>query len=830
VDRTKRAFTSVKNSVKGVNKSYDSMRQKSDKTTAAMRKHLRRVETGMNKLSSRSKSIGRNMSTSLTLPIVGIGVASLRAAGNFEAGMKRVEALTKATGSQLEKLKQQALDLGRTTAFSATQAAGAQGLLAQAGFAQDEIVAALPATLDLAAAGQLELAEATSITADVLRGYNKDAAQAPHIADLLAAASTRANQTVLDIGEAMKFAAGTAASLGRPIEETTAAISLLADRGLKGSLGGTALARALSRLADPSSTANKGLTKLGISARDAEGNVKPLADIIDELNAKGVDAGEAIGIFGDRAGKAIVALQLAGGQALRDFTKGLGDVGGEAKRVAEKQLEGLNGQLIKLKSAAEGLLIAIAQSGLLQAVTRLAEKATGLAQRLAETNPKLLRMVTIVAGIAAAIGPAIFAFGLLAQGAAALVSLAQTFLTLAGGAAAAKASLLAFSGPLAAVIAGAALLVNAWRTGSETWRRVIVENFGAVAKNIGRVLLPVFDVLKTIIGTIINVATALVQVFLVDLSLAWKGLSSIFSTILGPVLEAIADFLGKWIPRAAGFLINALGEVRKFFLDLAAGIIDGIAGLLEKIEGLPFGIGSAAAAAAKSMRGLAVDIRVAGVAIEEMTDNIGNWREEIDAAGRSSEDALGFAAALAAALERVKPDGLEAAGLAATEIYEALPDTVDFPLPEPSQLSGFYRIWNQVGDTVNSTFNRVVTAGFNAAITKGRNAAEAIKTAFLSALAQIGAAITREIFKRLALNVVASALGAPGALGGGDSSLTLGATVQPPGQTPGGQTIGQQIIINEQSFLPRTTVERARAGRTVNQVGVQYDRFVLGAG
>ncbi|MBL4772011.1 MAG: phage tail tape measure protein, partial [Planctomycetes bacterium] len=168
------------------------------------------------------------MSIGLAAPIIGAGVALFRTGANFEKAMNRVRALSGATGEDLKALREQALLLGRTTVHSASEAATAQGLLAQAGFNTQEMLSTLPGVLNLASAGQIELASAANISANVLRGYNLEATQSGMVADVLAKAQASANVTIEELGEAFKMAGPLASAAGLDFNETAAALALVA--------------------------------------------------------------------------------------------------------------------------------------------------------------------------------------------------------------------------------------------------------------------------------------------------------------------------------------------------------------------------------------------------------------------------------------------------------------------------------------------------------------------------------------------------------------------------------------------------------------------------
>jgi TP901 family phage tail tape measure protein len=365
-----------------------------------------RMATDWKKVGEAAQTVGKALSLTLTAPIVAFGATAIRAAADFESSMNKVRGITQATGDDFQRLEALAKDLGASTQFSASQAADAMGFLAMAGFDVDDIMSSLPGVLELAAAGNIDLARAADIASNVLSGFGLEAGEVARVNDVLALASISANTNVEQLGNAFKFVAPVAAALGVSVEESAAAIGIMSDAGIQGEMAGTALRNILGQLAKESD-------ELGINVYDLNGQMLPLADIIEQLEVRGLNTAEAMGEFGQRAGPALQALLSRGSGALRDLTGNLEDAGGTAARLATTNMEGFNGAVLNLRSAIEGLQIAIAQSGLLAFFQGLIERLTGVIRYLSTLNPQLLQVITILAGLAAAVGPVLLVFGTL---------------------------------------------------------------------------------------------------------------------------------------------------------------------------------------------------------------------------------------------------------------------------------------------------------------------------------------------------------------------------------------------------------------------------------
>lgn len=325
----------------------------------------------------------------------------VKLAADFETGMNRVRALTNATGEEFAMLRKQALDLGRTTQFTTKQAADAQGFLAMAGFRANAIFEAMPGTLQLASSAQIDLARAADIVTNIMTGYNKKGSELAHVNDVLVRAFTSANTDLVQLAEAMKYAGPVASAAGMKFEEASASLALMGNAGIQASMAGTGLRGAVTRMLSPTKGVQKAMKEAGLTFTDSKGRLLPLVDIIKQLEPHADDAGLMMRIFGQRAGPAMMALVNQGSAALEKLTKELEDSGGTAERVSKVQMEGFNGVLKELQSAAEGTAIALGTL-LFPVLTVLGNKATELLNRLTdftEAHPALTSgIVLAVAG------------------------------------------------------------------------------------------------------------------------------------------------------------------------------------------------------------------------------------------------------------------------------------------------------------------------------------------------------------------------------------------------------------------------------------------------
>lgn len=329
------------------------------------------IEKANNKLTSWLKAGTKkviSIALAGTLAMGGFGATTaIKTYSDFEKGLSNVKAVSQATDSEMKQLSNTAKSLGASTEWSAVQVTQAEELLGQAGFSTKENISALPGLLSLASAGDLDLAAATDIASGTLRSFNIDASNTSHVADVLALSASATNSDVTDLGETMKYVAPVSASLGISFEDTAAAAGLLSNQNIKGSQAGTVLRQAMARLASPTKEAAGLMKTYGINAFDTQGNMKPLSGVVDNLNSSlgkltSQQRADIIStIFGTESMSGVLALMNQGGQSLSDLSKKLSDANGAAKDMANTKLDNLSGQWKILKSAVEGMNIALGE-------------------------------------------------------------------------------------------------------------------------------------------------------------------------------------------------------------------------------------------------------------------------------------------------------------------------------------------------------------------------------------------------------------------------------------------------------------------------------------
>lgn len=408
----------------------------------------------------------------LGAPLTAIGALSVRTFAQFEQSMARVGAVSGATEEELATLSGTAEEMGRTTVFSARQAAEALTFMSLAGLSVEEQIGALPSTLNLAAAGTLDLGTAADIVTNVMAGFGLEVSDVSSATDVLVTGFTSANTNLVQLGQAFKFAGPVAKAAGIEFEETAAALALLGNAGLQASLAGTGLRGSITRLLNPSNEAQRILDRLGLSVTDSAGRMRPLVEIVEQLESSGLTAGDAMAIFGQRAGPAMLALVSQGSVALRQLTEEMRVSGGTAEEIATQQLDTLQGSLTLLTSQAEGTQIAIGQA-LAPAIRALAEAAGPFLQTLAEwisKNPSLTLTIVAISAALVVFGTALALAGFIIPAAVsgfALLTVAVGFLT--GG----FVGLNIAMGPITLIILGISAVLVAGLVIWRNWARII---------------------------------------------------------------------------------------------------------------------------------------------------------------------------------------------------------------------------------------------------------------------------------------------------------------------------------------------------------------------
>lgn len=309
-----------------------------------------------------------------------------RTIGQFEETMFTVQGVTRASAEQMRRLTEAARTMGATTRFTASQAGEGLLFLARAGFDANAAIEALPATLDLAVAGQLQLGEAADFASNVVSQFGLTAAETTRVVDTMTAVSNRSNTNVQQLAEALKFAGSVAGAMGQDVEDTAAAIGVLGDRGIQATLAGTNLRGVMLALLGPSSEARSEFERLGLTLQDIDPQRHGLIEVFRRLGEAQLSAAQASLIFGRRnAGAALILSRNA--DAVASLAEQTREAGGETQRLSRLMDQSLAGSARSLTSAFEALILKTGDDGLTGTLRGVIDTTTEALRVLAGVTP-----------------------------------------------------------------------------------------------------------------------------------------------------------------------------------------------------------------------------------------------------------------------------------------------------------------------------------------------------------------------------------------------------------------------------------------------------------
>lgn len=364
----------------------------------AYKQGLKAAESNANsstsKIGGAFKTVGKVAKTAMaagSAAAVAFTKTSIDAGMNFDTAMSQVAATMGTTVDKIGNVEAKAEEMGRTTKYTATEAAEGMNILAQAGLSADEQISGIGTVLNLASAGAMSLEESASYTAGAVKGFGDSMGNASYYADLMAKGATLANTNVRGLGEAFSGSAATAKNYGQSADSVTLSLLRLAEQNVTGSEASTALNRAMADLYTPTDNASKALDQLGLSAYKSNGEAKDFNDLVDELNGslQGMTAEQKNNalatIFTTQGLQAFNKMTASSDATVQKFWKGIQDSSGSAAQQAATQLDNLKGDITLLSSATEGLELGFYNtfSGAIRgAIKGITSEVSGLAEAM----------------------------------------------------------------------------------------------------------------------------------------------------------------------------------------------------------------------------------------------------------------------------------------------------------------------------------------------------------------------------------------------------------------------------------------------------------------
>ena len=569
---------------------YDGLQREIAETEAKLKsleEQARQSGTALQEIAAKGeklKTVGDNITNvgkkfmPVTLGVVGLGTAAVKTAADFDSAMSKVAAVSGATGSDLEALRDKAREMGEKTKFSASEAAEAMNYMAMAGWKTEDMLSGIEGVMNLAAASGEDLATTSDIVTDALTAFGLTAKDSGHFADILAAASSNANTNVSMMGETFKYCAPIAGALGFSAEDTAEAIGLMANAGIKGSQAGTALRTIMNNLSGDVTICGSAIGEVTVATTNADGSMRDLSDILADCRTafSGLTESEkaqaAESLVGKNAMSGFLALMNAGEADINKLSSAIDNCDGSAASMAETMNDNLAGQLQILKSQLEELAISFGEL-LMPAIRTIVGWIQKFVDWLNSMDEGTRKVIVTIALVAAAIGPILIIVGKVISAVGTIMTLVPK---LAGVINAAKGVFAAFNAVcaanpyvliIAAIVALVAAFIYLWNN-FEEFRQFWIDLW----ESIKEIAIAVWEALKAFFQAvweaIKTTATTVWNAIKDFFSGLWEGIKNIFTT----VVNAISTFLTTAWNTIKNTVTTVWNAIKTFFTTVWNGI------------------------------------------------------------------------------------------------------------------------------------------------------------------------------------------------------------------------------------------------------------------
>lgn len=654
VSETKDKLTTLKTAAEQANtalangdisqEQYDALQREIIETEQDLKKleeQAKQSDAALQKIAANGeklKTVGDNISSAgqkmlpVTAAVTGLGTAAVTTAANFESSMSQVQATMGVTKdamstvdgqsvNTMDTLSELAKKMGAETAFSAKECADALNYLALAGYDTQQMCDTLPTVLNLAAAGDIDLASASDMVTDAMSALGMGVDESTKMVDQMAKTASSTNTSVAQLGEGILTIGATAKSIKGGTAELNTALGILANNGIKGAEGGTHLRNVILSLQNPTDKAAAQMDALGVSVYDSNGNMRSLNDILGDLNKSmdgmtSADKANIIATIFNKTDLASVNALLANtGDTWDSLQNSITNSAGAAQQMADTQLDNLQGQITILKSALEGLAISFGEL-LMPAIKQIVDWIQKFVDWLNSMDEGTKKVIVTVALLAAAIGPVLIVIGKVISAVGTIMTVVPKIASAISKVKTAFAALnvTMLANPIVLIIAAITALVAAfiylWNTNEgfrqfwiDLWegiKQAVITAWNAITSFLSTAWESILSLAQTVWGGISGFFTTLWEGIKGVFTSAWEAISGVMTTIwntitsiwqsiydtISPLLEAFR-YLFETIFEAIRILIErALTAISQKISEIWNGIVTFLTPILETIKNI----------------------------------------------------------------------------------------------------------------------------------------------------------------------------------------------------------------------------------------------------
>ena len=550
---------------------------KANKSVDKFAENIEKTGSKLQSIGFQAAAMGAAISAAFTLAL-GPGV-------KFERQMSTLAAvLDGITQDQLTALSDKAKEVGLTTQFSAVQAAEGMVALAKAGLTAQQTLEGFNGVVSLAIAGNMELGQAAEVAANIMNTFSLSADQLSRVADVLALTANKSTVEVVDLAESLKYAGNLASQFGLTLEQTNAALGVLGNVGLRGSLAGTSLNAVLRDLTKQTPRFKKGLVDLGMTSSEVSPLLNSMGTILERFKEKGLDASKAMKMFDTEGARAILSL-MSQADNLKEFEADLNNSAGSAQKFGTVMKNNVSGSIKGLQAALEGLKISVFDQ-LKSKLQEIIDRVTEFVHKInlwVKSHGELVAQLTIVIGSLGAFlvvfGSIATVLGTIVSSIGTLVGAISTLIGSFGAAGAAGSGLLGIIGSISAALsvgtAGAAAIVIAAIAG------IVTAISGVVALVVSQ-----WDKVQNAMSAFMELVSAVVSNIVKGFMYVWNFVKPIFQWIsiaFGRLMNSLAELWEALQPFAPAFQV--LGAILgAIVLGPLTVLVAAIAGLLELLN------------------------------------------------------------------------------------------------------------------------------------------------------------------------------------------------------------------------------------------------------